>query len=189
MGTANSAATYRVSEINLFSSAFGLRQRPSKRSNAQRVPKLNLHTREHRAVILSRGNVMLHSFAEEPKGRRQRAAAAASDSLVVQSFAPVPPPFQTVGVSSSPRGRSSSADSILKRASFCTHGRKRSECKDCGGSGICTHGRKRSECKDCGGSGICTHGRRRSECKDCGGGSICTHGRIRHDCKDCSLLV
>jgi hypothetical protein len=61
---------------------------------------------------------MLHSFAEEREGRRQRAAAAASDSLVVQSFAPVPPPLQTVGASSCPRGRSSSADRILQSFSL-----------------------------------------------------------------------
>ena len=33
----------------------------------------------------------------------------------------------------------------------------------------CEHGRQRSQCKDCGGSGICQHGRRRSRCKECGG--------------------
>ncbi len=51
----------------------------------------------------------------------------------------------------------------------CEHGRQKSECKDCGGSGICEHGRQRSQCKDCGGSGICEHGQIRSKCKDCGG--------------------
>ena len=35
----------------------------------------------------------------------------------------------------------------------CEHGRQRSKCKDCGGSGICEHGRVRSQCKDCGGGG------------------------------------
>ena len=52
----------------------------------------------------------------------------------------------------------------------CEHGRERSRCKDCGGSGLCEHGRERSKCKDCGGSGICKHGRQRSKCKECGGG-------------------
>ena len=39
----------------------------------------------------------------------------------------------------------------------------------------CVHGRQRSQCKDCGGSGICEHGRRRTQCKDCrvpGSGTI-----------------
>ena len=30
----------------------------------------------------------------------------------------------------------------------CEHGRERSRCKDCGGSGICEHGRQRSQCKE-----------------------------------------
>ena len=48
---------------------------------------------------------MLHS-AEEPECRHKHADAAASDSLVVQSFVPVPSPLQTLETSSSPRGRS-----------------------------------------------------------------------------------
>ena len=56
----------------------------------------------------------------------------------------------------------------------CEHGRQRSLCKKCSGSGLCEHGRKRSECKDCGGSGICDHGRVRTQCKDCGGGGHVT---------------
>jgi hypothetical protein len=32
----------------------------------------------------------------------------------------------------------------------CTHGRKRSTCKDCGGSFICTHGRKKPIAKTAG---------------------------------------
>ena len=67
----------------------------------------------------------------------------------------------------------------------CEHGRRRSQCKDCGGGSICEHGRIRSRCKDCGGSSICEHGRVRSQCKDCGGSSICEHGRERSLCKDC----
>ena len=59
----------------------------------------------------------------------------------------------------------------------CEHGVKpRSRCKVCS---ACPHGRRRSQCKECGGSGICEHGRRRSECKECGGSQICEHGRER----------
>ena len=50
----------------------------------------------------------------------------------------------------------------------CPHGRRRSRCKECGGSSLCEHGRQRSQCKECGGSSICEHGRRRSTCKECG---------------------
>ena len=53
-----------------------------------------------------------------------------------------------------------------KRAK-CEHGRQRSKCKECGGSGICQHGRRRSRCKECGGASICQHGRQRSRCKKC----------------------
>ena len=47
------------------------------------------------------------------------------------------------------------------------HGRRRTQCKECGGGGICEHGRERSKCKECGGSGICEHGRQRSSCWQC----------------------
>ena len=51
----------------------------------------------------------------------------------------------------------------------CPHGRRRrSICKECGGSSFCEHGRKRYSCKECGGKGICEHGRQRSQCKECG---------------------
>eukprot|EP00656_Telonema_subtile_P039083 TRINITY_DN44225_c0_g1_i1.p1 TRINITY_DN44225_c0_g1~~TRINITY_DN44225_c0_g1_i1.p1 ORF type:complete len:260 (-),score=19.14 TRINITY_DN44225_c0_g1_i1:294-1073(-) len=50
---------------------------------------------------------------------------------------------------------------------LCEHGRRPSQCKQCGGSGICTHGRQKNQCKQCGGCGICTHGRIRSRCKAC----------------------
>ena len=65
----------------------------------------------------------------------------------------------------------------------CEHGVKpRSQCKVCR---ACPHGKKRSRCKECGGSGICEHGRERSRCKECGGSQICEHGRRRYQCKDC----
>ena len=76
--------------------------------------------------------------------------------------------------------------SKCKACSGCPHGRQRSQCKECGGSGICEHGRVRSKCKECGGSEICEHGRRRSQCKECGGSQICEHGRQRYVCKECA---
>ena len=69
--------------------------------------------------------------------------------------------------------------SKCKVCGACPHGRRRSQCKECGGSQICEHGRERHRCKECGGSGICEHGRRRHECKECGGASVCEHGRRR----------
>ena len=67
----------------------------------------------------------------------------------------------------------------------CEHNRRRSTCKDCGGSSICEHNRIRNTCKDCGGSQICEHNRQRIQCKDCGGSQICEHQRLRSQCKDC----
>ena len=47
----------------------------------------------------------------------------------------------------------------------CEHGLKyRSRCKVCS---ACSHGRRRSKCKECGGASICEHGRERSKCNDC----------------------
>ena len=39
--------------------------------------------------------------------------------------------------------------------------------RDKWGASICEHGRRRSQCKDCGGASICKHGRRRSTCTEC----------------------
>ena len=50
----------------------------------------------------------------------------------------------------------------------------------------CPHGRVRSRCKECGGSGIYEHGRQRRRCKDCGG---CKHGRLLGRCKDCDVTI
>ena len=72
-----------------------------------------------------------------------------------------------------------------KEKNKCEHGRRRSICKDCGGSEICEHNRIRSQCKDCGGVSICEHGRKRCQCKECNGSQICEHNRIRSICKDC----
>ena len=36
---------------------------------------------------------------------------------------------------------------------------------------LCPHGRRRTQCKDCGGGGLCEHGRQLNRnCKDCDGG-------------------
>ena len=70
-------------------------------------------------------------------------------------------------------------------SSLCEHGRQRYVCKECDGKGICEHGRERRRCKECGGASICEHGRQRSRCKECGGSGICEHGRIRFACKEC----
>ena len=71
------------------------------------------------------------------------------------------------------------------RSGSCPHGRRKSQCKECGGSQICPHGRRKNLCKECGGSGLCPHGRQKSVCKECGGSQICPHGRQKSRCKEC----
>ena len=68
---------------------------------------------------------------------------------------------------------------------FCIHEKQKTQCRECGGSSFCAHGRRKSNCKECGGASICIHSREKSKCKDCGGGSVCSHGKLRIICKDC----
>ena len=69
---------------------------------------------------------------------------------------------------------------------LCEHQRRRTQCKECGGSSMCEHHRRRSTCKECGGSQVCEHQRLWSICKECGGNSICEHQKERSKCKICS---
>ncbi len=105
------------------------------------------------------------------------------------------------GTASRKRGAPSTSHGSGRKQAKCEHGRQRSRCTDCGGSGICPHGREKRQCKACGGSGIyphgknkckecggsaiCPHWRIKSTCKECGGGSICPHGRHKRQCKEC----
>jgi hypothetical protein len=88
--------------------------------------------------------------------------------------------------SACPHGRRRSRCKECGGSGICEHGRQRTGCKECGGASICEHGRVRSKCKECGGASICEHGRQRSQCKECGGSQICEHGRVRSQCKECS---
>ena len=85
------------------------------------------------------------------------------------------------------RGEADAAGGAAKKKprSVCPHQRRRSRCKECGGTDICPHQRQRSSCKECGGAGICQHLRQRNKCKECGGASICPHQRRRNECKEC----
>ena len=74
------------------------------------------------------------------------------------------------------------------RRLHCEHGKRKSHCKECGGSQICKHGRMKSTCKECGGSQICEHRRIKSVCKECGGSSVCEHGKRKSQCKELSLI-
>ena len=67
----------------------------------------------------------------------------------------------------------------------CTHGKRLSRCKDCGGSSLCEHGKEKYRCRDCGGASICKHGKRNEYCKECGGNRFCIHGKEKSRCKEC----
>jgi hypothetical protein len=83
--------------------------------------------------------------------------------------------------------KSSSEFSTKKAKSShnCPHGKKKNNCKECGGSGVCEHGNYRYYCKACGGSGICKHGCIRYNCVPCCGSGICEHRKQRHRCIPC----
>ena len=54
------------------------------------------------------------------------------------------------------------------KTSVCVHGRRKTQCKDCG-TGYCKHKRQKYQCRDCG-TGHCPHGHRlqdRINCKVC----------------------
>ena len=67
----------------------------------------------------------------------------------------------------------------------CIHGKRKSQCRDCGGSAFCEHGKFKSTCRDCGGSAFCEHSKFKSHCRDCGGSSFCEHGKEKSRCIDC----
>jgi len=68
----------------------------------------------------------------------------------------------------------------------CEHGKRKSRCKECGGSELCTHDKIKYNCKDCNGSLFCEHGNRKPQCKECGGCSICEHNVRKSYCKICN---
>jgi hypothetical protein len=71
------------------------------------------------------------------------------------------------------------------RILHCEHDKRKSRCKECGGSGFCEHDKQKSQCKECGGSSFCEHDKRKSRCKECGGSSFCEHDKIKSTCKEC----
>jgi len=73
----------------------------------------------------------------------------------------------------------------MKNKNKCEHGRRKSQCRECGGVSICEHGRQKSQCRECGGSQICQHGKQRSKCRDCGGSQFCQHDKIKSTCREC----
>ena len=70
-----------------------------------------------------------------------------------------------------------------KRRKICnTCTDKKNSCK-------CPHNKRKSQCKECGGSQICEHNRTKTTCKECGGSEICEHQKQKRACKQCSPLL
>ena len=68
---------------------------------------------------------------------------------------------------------------------LCIHNKRKTVCKECGGSSLCIHDKQKNNCKECSGSSYCIHNKRKSRCKECGGSSLCIHNKQKSDCKDC----
>jgi hypothetical protein len=90
-----------------------------------------------------------------------------------------------MGRKNCPHGRQKSQCKECGGSGICSHGRLKHICKDCGGSSICPHERRKYQCKDCGGSGVCLHGKQKSHCRECGGPGLCLHGRRKYQCREC----
>ena len=78
------------------------------------------------------------------------------------------------------RARAATADGI------CVHCKRKSDCRECGGSVICSHGKRKSDCRECGGSSICRHGKLKSQCRECGRSpltSVCKQTTKQRKCK------
>lgn len=78
------------------------------------------------------------------------------------------------------------ATKVVRINKKCEHGRRKSICKECGGSQICEHRRIKSTCKECVGGSICEHGNIRCKCIHCGGSQMCSHGKEKKFCKECN---
>ena len=49
----------------------------------------------------------------------------------------------------------------------------------------CEHGRRKRECRNCGGSAFCEHSRIKYQCRDCIGSAICEHRKVKYRCIVC----
>mmetsp|Transcript_27885 Transcript_27885/g.36056 ORF Transcript_27885/g.36056 Transcript_27885/m.36056 type:complete len:133 (+) Transcript_27885:153-551(+) len=108
------------------------------------------------------------------------------------------------------------AKSAVHREKYkCPHGRRKSECCDCGGSATCRHKRLKKTCWCRGVSGRCQHGNleaicltcnpseeevmrellkneikcehglHKIHCRRCGAGVTCIHNKLRTQCTEC----
>ena len=117
------------------------------------------------------------------QGRSLRSGSTRTDSGLSEGLdmsptlpAGLPPPVITVDTADAVHPIPTSVkeckpDSMPKHAktkhSMCSHGRRWTICKDCGGGSLCIHKKQKHLCKECGGKSRCSHGRQRSKCKAC----------------------
>ena len=71
------------------------------------------------------------------------------------------------------------------RKLLCEHGKRKSRCRECGGSQICEHGKRKDQCRECTPSAFCEHGKQKAQCRQCGGSQICEHGKWKAQCRQC----
>ena len=69
--------------------------------------------------------------AVEERAAKAKAAAKAAEKAAAAAKAPA---------------AAAKAAPMKRKLVKCDHGRVRSQCKDCGGSGVCEHGRRRYSC-------------------------------------------
>jgi hypothetical protein len=119
--------------------------------------------------------------AAEPTGSGQKRGIDAVDDAAEETC-PMP---KLAKQSKCEHGRRKPECRHCGGASICVHGKRKSRCKECGGASICVHGRRKDQCKDCRGAVFCKHNRRKNECRYCGGASFCPHGRRKSRCKEC----
>ena len=60
--------------------------------------------------------------------------------------------FMAQALAKAARAEVAQAPKARRRAegAFCVHGRRRRDCRECGGSAFCVHGRRRRNCRECG---------------------------------------
>ena len=75
--------------------------------------------------------------------------------------------------------RAAAGERVKAPAARCPHGRLRTWCKHCLGSGYCDHLVQRQFCFVCKGSEICKHDKNRAYCAECGGRLLCRVCRKR----------
>jgi hypothetical protein len=68
---------------------------------------------------------------------------------------------------------------------FCTHGKYKQQCRECGGKSFCIHNRQKVRCRECSPHSFCLHNKRKERCGECYGRHVCEHRINKYDCSTC----